>query len=375
MNNVTVFGDWADSFDAQVTYSEKILDQMVEEAGYSITSMVLASTAKAFMSFSQGFIDMGRFGNGVMIDGGWKGAGKDVLRGISIVGVGGAVAGRVGPLLQTTQVGSTCVWTSAANSIRWTGQRFLVTVGSLAKAAGLTTAQIGSLARAEQIVKIQQALTALGIQFRIMPGAGNIFETAIRVIRANPGGVVNFSVRLFKLGKDIGGHRLYATYTKAAGLIIKDPNYPLKVFRTLDALRKHLITVYKADRLTLSDSPMLFIKDAWIVSVSHIAQRATELSNLAIPLVPQIHVTAEDAVTARSVIRIHNYLRARQFPPIQKIHVIAPGENLFKIAERYYREAKKWPLIYAANQAAIGLNPNNIQPGKTLKIPSLDANN
>jgi hypothetical protein len=46
MANVTVFGDWADAYDAQVAYSEKILDGLVEDAGYSITSMVLASTAK-----------------------------------------------------------------------------------------------------------------------------------------------------------------------------------------------------------------------------------------------------------------------------------------------------------------------------------------
>jgi hypothetical protein len=142
---------------------------MVDDAGYSITSMVLASTAKAFMTFSQGFLDMGRLGNGLLVEGGWKGVGKDALRAVSIVGVGGAVVGRVGGLLQSAQAGPTCVWTAASNSAIWTGQKFAMTVDKLAQSAAITAKEIGTLSRAAQISKIQQALTTLGIRFRILP--------------------------------------------------------------------------------------------------------------------------------------------------------------------------------------------------------------
>jgi hypothetical protein len=42
--NVTVFGDIADKFDALVAYDEELLDNWVEEGGYSLGSMVAAST-------------------------------------------------------------------------------------------------------------------------------------------------------------------------------------------------------------------------------------------------------------------------------------------------------------------------------------------
>ena len=56
--NVTVFGDIADKFDALVAYDEKALDEWVEESGYSLGSMVTASTLMAFMTFAKGFVDV-----------------------------------------------------------------------------------------------------------------------------------------------------------------------------------------------------------------------------------------------------------------------------------------------------------------------------
>lgn len=66
--NVTVFGDIADKFDALVAYDEKGLDNWVEEGGYSLGRMVAASTLNAFMTFAKGFVDTGRIGNGILIE-------------------------------------------------------------------------------------------------------------------------------------------------------------------------------------------------------------------------------------------------------------------------------------------------------------------
>src|SRR5208282_6214085 len=101
--NVTVFGELADKYDALVAFDEKALDNYVDSSGYSLGSMVLASSAMAFMQFAKTFTDMGRVGNGVVLEGGWKGAGKDALRVLNLVGTVGAVAGRASALLKVTQ--------------------------------------------------------------------------------------------------------------------------------------------------------------------------------------------------------------------------------------------------------------------------------
>jgi hypothetical protein len=101
--NVTFFGDLADKYDALVAYDEKLLDQYVEESGYSLTAMALASTTIAFMEFAKGFTDIGRLGNGVLIERGWKGVGKDVLRALNVIGTAGAMASRGSSLLKLVQ--------------------------------------------------------------------------------------------------------------------------------------------------------------------------------------------------------------------------------------------------------------------------------
>ena len=122
--NVTAFGDLADDYDALVAYDEKLLDRYVEAEGYSLSSMALASTAIAFMRFAQTFTDMGRLGNGVLIEGGWKGAGKDALRALNLVGTAGAVAGRASFLLKVQQAATanTCAWVAQTNALRLSGQ-------------------------------------------------------------------------------------------------------------------------------------------------------------------------------------------------------------------------------------------------------------
>ena len=109
---------------------EHLLDNYVEEHGYSLGSMALASTTIAFMRFAKTFTDIGQLGNGVLIEGGWRGAGEDALRALNLVGAAGAVAGRAGRLLKVVQAANanTCAWVSQTNELRLSGQRFLVTL-------------------------------------------------------------------------------------------------------------------------------------------------------------------------------------------------------------------------------------------------------
>lgn len=58
---------------------------------------------------------------------------------------------------------------------------------------------------------------------------------------------------------------------------------------------------------------------------------------------------------------------------IIETHVMTDKETLSHLALKYYGHATKkyWMLIYNANEAAIGPNPNQVRPGTELKIPVL----
>lgn len=50
---------------------------------------------------------------------------------------------------------------------------------------------------------------------------------------------------------------------------------------------------------------------------------------------------------------------------------VLAGETLSIIAKRFYKDPQKWPLIWFANQQAIGTNYNMLQEGAWLDIPFL----
>jgi uncharacterized protein YidB (DUF937 family) len=54
--------------------------------------------------------------------------------------------------------------------------------------------------------------------------------------------------------------------------------------------------------------------------------------------------------------------------PAAKTYTVVAGDNLSKIAKRFYGDANKWKKIFEANTDIIK-NPDLIKPGQTLKIP------
>jgi nucleoid-associated protein YgaU len=64
-------------------------------------------------------------------------------------------------------------------------------------------------------------------------------------------------------------------------------------------------------------------------------------------------------------------------PAVQYLaeHTVVSGETLSHISLKYYNSAvkTKYMVIYEANKAVIGDNPNMIKPGMVLKIPKLDV--
>lgn len=57
-------------------------------------------------------------------------------------------------------------------------------------------------------------------------------------------------------------------------------------------------------------------------------------------------------------------------PPLGT-HPVKPNDWLSKIADKWYHDMYKWPIIYDANSDVIGKDPNKIKPGQILTIPDL----
>jgi nucleoid-associated protein YgaU len=55
-------------------------------------------------------------------------------------------------------------------------------------------------------------------------------------------------------------------------------------------------------------------------------------------------------------------------PPAPRTYTVASGDNLSKIAKRFYGDANQWKRIFEANRDIIK-DPDLIRPGQTLKIP------
>jgi len=54
-------------------------------------------------------------------------------------------------------------------------------------------------------------------------------------------------------------------------------------------------------------------------------------------------------------------------------HIMKADETLSHLALKYYGSAvrEKWMVIYEANKAVIGDDPDHVKPGTVLKIPKL----
>ena len=56
---------------------------------------------------------------------------------------------------------------------------------------------------------------------------------------------------------------------------------------------------------------------------------------------------------------------------VARFHTVERGDWLSKLAQRYYGDMHKWPIIYEANRKVVGADPALIKPGQKLWIPDL----
>jgi LysM repeat protein len=370
--NVTIFGKVADQYDALVAYDEKLLDDYVEGQGYSLSSMVVASGLSSLMKFSQMFVDVGRLGNGVFVHGGWKGALQDALRALNLAGGAGAVVGRVGKLLRFTQVGETCAWVAQANALRLTGQRWFITARQLAEKAGVTPQQWLQIVKDGTTVtgleRMTEALAKMGIPHAT--GAAKSLDDVLAAVKHFNNGVITFGVRFGD-----NAHRLYATWDRTAGLVIRDPNHLFKTYRSLGDLRKAF-----GNGVALNPTPIIYVHNAVLTQVAQtaaavgeVAMTLEQLVPIALQYVPLAQTLAGEAETAAQSIDVRDKIADKQPMKVQARHTVAPGETLSRISDKYYRSPRKWPVIYNGNRGAIGKDPAKIRPGQQLVIPQLPA--
>jgi nucleoid-associated protein YgaU len=56
--------------------------------------------------------------------------------------------------------------------------------------------------------------------------------------------------------------------------------------------------------------------------------------------------------------------------PESQWHTVVSGDNLSKIAKKFYGDANKYPLIFEANKPMLS-HPDKIYPGQMLRIPAV----
>ena len=65
---------------------------------------------------------------------------------------------------------------------------------------------------------------------------------------------------------------------------------------------------------------------------------------------------------------VSDLLTVKASAPEAQWHTVVSGDNLSKIAKKFYGDANKYPLIFEANKPML-THPDKIYPGQMLRIP------
>lgn len=70
------------------------------------------------------------------------------------------------------------------------------------------------------------------------------------------------------------------------------------------------------------------------------------------------------------VAAVNDMLTVNAPEPESQWHTVVSGDNLSKIAKKFYGDANKYPVIFEANRPML-THPDKIYPGQMLRIPPL----
>jgi hypothetical protein len=378
--------DIADWWDTQHTTSQKALDEFVDEYP-GLFGVVLATAAATAMDVGKGTVDVLRFGTGIA-EGTPGGVAQDALRALSIAGPVGKGAKLVKEFASKSRMmrlivdpggraaalggGGRCVFVSATQALRQTGQKAYVAVDDFARELGLTLDDLGSANASELRAFLLRVKARIGpvLQFKAW--------SDIERVVPHDGSVVSFGVR-FTGG---GAHRLYAFRDVLGRVKIMDRGGSAgklpEVFDTLGAMAK------KYGRPGIAGFNEGFhIKDVFLTFVG-----PKGLATLAMEV---LATTAADTETTAQMFEAYKNssstqgLAAGKSRPIVTspspvkagdpvpggTYTVKSGDSLSKIAQRAYGNMMKFGVIYMANRKTIGPNPDLIHPGQVFTIPVL----
>jgi nucleoid-associated protein YgaU len=71
----------------------------------------------------------------------------------------------------------------------------------------------------------------------------------------------------------------------------------------------------------------------------------------------------------QGVEQVNDMLVVHEAAPESQWHTVVSGDNLSKIAKKFYGDANKYPLIFEANKPML-THPDKIYPGQMLRIPA-----
>lgn len=71
------------------------------------------------------------------------------------------------------------------------------------------------------------------------------------------------------------------------------------------------------------------------------------------------------------VAHVNDKMEVEDPEPEAQFHEVVSGDNLSKIAKKFYGDANKYPVIFEANKPML-THPDKIYPGQVLRIPPLE---
>lgn len=337
----------ADWWDGQRRVSAQALDEFVD-AYPNWFGVAIAGSVATAMDLGAGLVDVLRLGEGAA-EGSASGIAKDALRLLQFAPALGKAGRFALARVVSDPGGGICTWVAATKALRQVGAKAFASVSDLAEAAGLQSVKHLGGAFVDQTLPVLQKLGARVVHLG-MPANLDAVNAAV-----HGDGVVMFSVEWSKAGAPVG-HTLYAFKDSIGRLLYADRTGA--VVQGLHELERFYAGIGSAKVYGTA----AFVQGPRILVVDGIGVLCMEIvAKLAVPL-----------ETAAQTLEIRKQVAQRPMPPPSaRCHVVVPGDWLSKIAEVYYGDLYKWPLIYEANRAAIGSNPNLIRPGQTLYIPAL----
>ena len=344
-----VASDIAEWWDEQHRTSRKALDDFVDEHP-NWFGIIVAGTTATTMDLGAGLVDVLRLGEGAA-EGGVKGFAKDGLRLLQVAPAAGRLARFGIARLVTDPGGGICTWVSAAKALRQVGARAFASVDDLAAAAGSPLSGLGGAF----VHRLTDVLRKLGARVIALANPSRLADVNAAV---RDGGVVLFSVNWLRNSKTIG-HTLYAFRDSIGRIRYADRTG--KVVASLADLERFYpgisaASVYGSASLVLG--PYILITEG--------------LAVLALEVRAQLVANPDTVAQTFEVAKMQPMPRASlvhlQKPPS---YTVRGGDCLSKLAQQFYGDMFKWPVLYEANRAVIGSNPDLIKPGQVFVVPPL----